>query len=573
MEFSDVGISLPYGARGDVKTRCPQCADKRKPGHQHDRPLSVNVEEGVWNCHNCGWADSLSAISLRERPERDRPQREWNPAPIREKPDVAQPLSGHAVEFLEGRGIVPTVASEKYHIHGDDGGIHIPYYNGNEWVNTKHRFFRLTDGTWEDKAGHSMDAGKPLTFWNMDACRGQETIAITEGEWDAIVITEAGIPAMSVPNGASKGSMKLDYLASGQEIIEAANRILICVDTDEAGVKLEEELVRRIGPEKCLRVDWSIGKDANDVFKEGGLEALLHDLNTPRFYPIEGIIRPTDLLERLKTLYHDGAPRGISTGMATIDPLFTIIPGMVYLVTGIPSAGKSEWLDQVVINTVTNHRWQWAIFSPEGDPREEHLSRIMEKLVGSPFFDGPTPRMEWSTVRASATFLQEYVSFIDPEEPTVASILTAAKAEHLRRGLNAMVIDPWNEVSTENQGNISEYLSKTLRDIRRWAARSGVAVFIVNHPHSMQIDKTTNEYPIARHYDLNGGAMWANKVAGIISIWRSRTERDRPVEVNIIKTKTRRIGRTGKALINYNIVTGTFSSPTPQEGVTYEFLG
>lgn len=566
MEFSDVGISLPFGARGDIKTFCPQCRDARNHAHRSDRPLSVNVEEGVWNCHNCGWGDSLKAVQKRE-------QGAFNPAPVRQKPEVPQPLTGHALVFLKERGMDPGILAEKYHIYGDDGGIHLPYYDKGEWLNTKHRYFSQVNGTWNDKASHSVEAGRPLTFWNLDACRGQETIAITEGEWDAIVINEVGIPAMSVPNGASKGSMKLDYLASGQDIIEHATRILICVDTDDAGRSLEQELVRRIGPEKCLRVEWSTGKDANDVFKTLGVDGLLHDLNHPVFYPIEGLIRPTELVEQLKQLYHEGAPRGFSTGMATVDPLLTIMPGAVYLVTGIPGAGKSEWLDQVVINTVHNLDWRWTIFSPEGDPREEHLSRLIEKLTHAPFFDGPTPRVTWPTARAAVTFLEQYVSFIDPDEPTPDAILTAAKSEHLRRGLNALVIDPWNEVITEAGGNVSEYLSRVLREIRRWAARSGVAIFIVNHPHALQLDKETKEYPIVRHYDLNNGAMWANKMSGIISIWRSRKDHGKPVEVNIIKAKTRRIGRTGKAELYYNTVTGEYTSPVPKEGDTYVFLG
>jgi len=564
MTLDEFGIRMRRGASGDVKVLCPRCSGDRQR-HRHDRPLSVNIAEGVWNCHHCGWSGSLN--------RRDERQGAWRPTPLRPKPDVTAPLQGYAVEFLKGRGIDPVVAAEKYHIHGDDRAIHLPYYDGEEWVNTKHRRFNYADGAWDDKAGHSMDEGRPLIFWNLDACRGQSEIAITEGEWDAIIVNEAGIPAMSVPNGASKGSMKLDYLASAEDIIAEAKRILICVDTDEAGQRLESELVRRIGPEKCLRVTWSVGKDANDVFKSGGLELLLHDLQSPKYYPIEGLIRPIELADRLKLLYHEGAPRGFSTGMATIDPLFTIIPGMVYLVTGAPGAGKSEWLDQVVINTINMHDWQWAIFSPEGDPREEHLARMIEKLTHIPFFEGPNPRMDWATADAATTFIDDYVSFIDPEEPTVEVVLEAGRKELFRRGINALIIDPWNELIHENTGNVSDYLSKVLRDVRRWAARRGVAVFIVNQPHKLELEKDTKEYPLVRHYDLNGGAMWANKMSGIVSIWRSRTERERPVEVNVIKTKTRRIGRTGKALLNYDVVTGVFASPRAIEGETYEFLG
>ena len=561
--FADFGIELPSHASGDVKVQCPQCGGDRVK-HKFDRPLSVNVDQGVWHCHHCGWSDRLRTQGYRM------------PTPtVPKRPIPAEPamITGLALEFLRRRGIDPTMAAEKYRIAGNNRGITVPYLLGDNWVNTKHRMFRTERGETDFKAGHAMDEGQPLIMWNIDACVGQETIAITEGEWDAIVVNEAGVPAMSVPNGASKGSNRMDYLSSASDVIEQAKRVLICVDNDEAGAYLEAELVRRIGAEKCQRVTWKLGKDANDTLLQGGIEMVKQALDDATFYPIEGIIAPIELEDKLSMLYHEGTPRGFSTGMAAIDPLLTIIPGMVYLVTGAPGAGKSEWLDQVVVNTMYQYEWRWAIFSPEGDPREEHLSRMVEKVAFAPFFEGSVPRMTWEEAHAAVGFINQYVTFIDPEEPTLDAILEAGRIELLRRGINCLVIDPWNEILHENQGNISEYLSKYLREIRRWAARSGVAVFIVNHPHRLELDKETKEYPLVRHYDLNGGAMWANKVSGIISIWRSRTERERPVEVNIIKTKTRRIGRTGQARIEYDIVTGRFSSRAAVEGDTYDFLG
>ena len=61
--FADYGIEIPSGAKptddGDVKTYCPRCRGTRKPGHRHDKPLSVNIDKGVWHCFNCGWKGAL----------------------------------------------------------------------------------------------------------------------------------------------------------------------------------------------------------------------------------------------------------------------------------------------------------------------------------------------------------------------------------------------------------------------------------------------------------------------------------------------------------------------------------
>ena len=52
-EFNNIGI-FPKGNYIEQKLKCPQCYTKRK--NKHDRPLSINTQKGVYNCHNCGWS-------------------------------------------------------------------------------------------------------------------------------------------------------------------------------------------------------------------------------------------------------------------------------------------------------------------------------------------------------------------------------------------------------------------------------------------------------------------------------------------------------------------------------------
>ena len=56
--WADLDISIPYGATGELRTTCPKCSAGR-----HDRngkSLSVNLREGIWYCHYCGWKGSLT---------------------------------------------------------------------------------------------------------------------------------------------------------------------------------------------------------------------------------------------------------------------------------------------------------------------------------------------------------------------------------------------------------------------------------------------------------------------------------------------------------------------------------
>src|SRR5262245_4705036 len=60
--WADVGIVLPHGATGEVRTLCPQCS--AACGRARDACLSINVEKGIWYCHYCGWHGRLSGRAL-----------------------------------------------------------------------------------------------------------------------------------------------------------------------------------------------------------------------------------------------------------------------------------------------------------------------------------------------------------------------------------------------------------------------------------------------------------------------------------------------------------------------------
>ena len=69
-----------------------------------------------------------------------------------------------------------------------------------------------------------------------------------EGEIDALSLYEAGVySVVSVPNGASKGNQKMEYLDNCWELFEDKEKIVLFTDNDEAGYSLRDELGRRFG--------------------------------------------------------------------------------------------------------------------------------------------------------------------------------------------------------------------------------------------------------------------------------------------------------------------------------------
>ena len=80
------------------------------------------------------------------------------------------------------------------------------------------------------------------------------------------------------------------------------------------------------------------------------------------------------------------------------------------IVTGTPGAGKSEWVDELVLRLCLRHQWKIGFFSPENIPIVYHLRKLIEKLTGHRFQNGCG--MTEGLLARSEEFLAENVSHI-----------------------------------------------------------------------------------------------------------------------------------------------------------------
>ena len=104
--------------------------------------------------------------------------------------------------------------------------------------------------------------GAEKVFYNIDNTINSDYVVIVEGEIDALSYVESGIlSVVSVPNGATINNTNLDYLDSCIDYFDSKEKIILAVDTDEAGVTLKQELIRRLGAERCFTVEFGVYKD------------------------------------------------------------------------------------------------------------------------------------------------------------------------------------------------------------------------------------------------------------------------------------------------------------------------
>lgn len=569
-DYSDFGIQIPSGkTRGKIKVFCPQCHETRHD--KRDKSLSVDLDKGVWNCHYCGWGGTINVSDYDDSPEgkkRWMEQQPWyNPhrlrkqKPVYKKPAQRQtaPLSEKAIAWFKSRGIsLDTLTACKItegmewmpQKNQEWNTVQFNYYLKGELINTK---FRTGDKCFK------LCSGAQLIPYLIDNIKGQKECIITEGEMDALSFYEVGFHnVVSVPNGANAN---LDYLDDFiEDYFDDKDTIFIASDTDTKGIELRDELLRRFGAERCRVVEYGQGcKDANEHLMKYGAESLKQALLSAPEIKLEGVFTVSDFEESLDALFEHGMQRGVTIGHECFDRLCSFETKRLLTVTGIPGSGKSEFIDEIAERLNMRYGWRFAYFSPENAPLAYHASKLIEKFTGKKFSKETLTYGEYKQVKQH---LETDFFFISPKDDyRLETILERAKFLVRRKGIKALVIDPYNRLEDESDGTSeTKYISRQLDRLTNFAQQNDVLVILMAHPTKQTKNKDgVIEAPTL--YDISGSAHFYNKTDFGIVVHRNRVENT--VEVIVQKVKFRHLGEVGTALFKYNINNGRYTDYTP----------
>jgi len=533
-------IEPPSRDTGNVKLVCPACSATHSPGKQRNKDLSFNLETKVGNCHRCGASFFKPTFKSEIKKTYVKPQ--WK---------NSTDIDDNVMKYLEGRKISQTtirwnnlVSSGKEFIAGKERmTIQFNYWRNSELINIKYR---------DSEKNFKMFSGAELIFYNLDSIKGQTSVIVTEGEIDCLSLIECGFKSVvSVPNGAGAS---YDFLDNCIDDFAAAEKIIIAGDQDEPGYKLRDELARRFGIERCYKVDFSDCKDANEYHLKYGGERLREVIDKAEPFPIEGVFTSLDVKDELEALYFNGLPGGETVNIPEFDKLITWQPGRIYTVTGIPGHGKSEFIDFILTKLNVFKGWKPGYFSPENWPIELHASKIVEKITGKKCSQSSLGRNEFDE---ATQYMASNFYFILPEDDfTVDTILSRAGGLVARKGINVLVIDPYNRLEHKIPSGVSEthYISSFYDKLGNFAKRKNVMIILVAHPTKMK--KENGKYEVPNLYDISGSANFYNKTDFGLTVYRDSMEQE--ITVHIQKVKFKHLGEPGACKFKYNINNGRF---------------
>ena len=521
---------------GKAQGICPLCSSDRKPENRKQKCASYDWERGLGTCHHCDSSFQLHTYERKGSALKDYV-----------RPDalsVVDPkqLGSKVYEWFKTRGISQKTLDDLNVTEGkefmpqtgkSENTIQFNYIMGDELINVKYR-----DG----RKNFKLYKGAEKIFYNINSIVGYDDCVITEGEIDVLALHEAGIKnAISVPNGATLNSNNLDYLDNCIDYFENKEKVILAVDNDEPGQALQQEFIRRLGAEVCYIATFEDCKDANEYLIKYGKEKLIKRIEGARPVPLENVTTLKDIEDEITDFVRNGFKRGYQIGLPNFDDIFSTYTGQFITVTGIPSSGKSDFVDQMVVGYNQKYQWKTAFASPENAPTYLHAHKLMRKVWQDMPKKTDIGSDKWNQV---AEHVNDNFYFIDMERYTLESVLRKGAELVKRKGIKCLVIDPFNKVRDVDckTEDVNRYTMEYLTKIEIFAKKYDVLVFIVAHPTKMYKDSNGKiEEPTM--YNIKGGGEWYD--ASYHGILVHRDYENKTVKAKVLKVKFQNLGENG----------------------------
>ena len=527
-QFNQHGLDV-----GKSQGTCPLCSSSRKPENKKAKCASYDWERGLGTCHNCDNSFQLHTYKRKGRAERDY---------IKPEIQKVKAVVNKTLEWFNTRGISKDTLDELKVSTGKEympqtgkpeNTIQFNYYVGGELTNIKYR---------DARKNFKLYKGAEKVFYNIDSIVGHKECIIVEGEMDVLALHEAGVSnVISVPNGATLNTNNLDYLDNCIDYFEDKEKIIIAVDSDAAGQALQAELIRRLGAEVCYLATFDDCKDANEYLLKYSAKELLSRITNASPVPLENVTTFRDIEDEVTDFVRNGFKKGFQIGLSNFDNIFSTYTGQFITVTGIPSSGKSDFVDQMIVGYNKEYGWKTAFASPENAPTYLHAHKLMRKCWGDMPNKGDIGGDKWNQV---ADHVNNNFFFIDMERYTLESVLRKGAELVKRKGIKCLVIDPFNKVrdvdcTTED---VNRYTMEYLTKIETFAKKYDVLVMIVAHPTKMyknsegQIEEPTM-------YNIKGGGEWYD--ASYHGLLVHRDYEAKTTKVKVLKVKFQNLGENG----------------------------
>lgn len=490
----------------NLKARCPY--------HQEDTPSFIYNRKGYYaKCFGCGksvdvidaymeqghsFIDSVRWLFDKAGMEFSCPEQYVKTIPRYKYPKEESRKNdmSKVLDYLGSRGISKNTI-DYLDIRADSGG-NIAFHTYDQYDTLTVVNYRKPFKTKENKCWFQKDADVADILWNMNRVNTTKPLVITEGQIDCASVIEAGyLNCVSV----LKGCQSMGWIENCWDWLQQFDEIIIFSDGDPPGVKMRNEVINRLGAMKCKYVEipnrlefQNTGqivpvKDANEILQARGKEYLLELINTAKDIPIGSVAKLSEIVEMNPTEM-DGFEVGIKE---LDDELMKFFTGGVTLLTGLPSAGKTTFLNQIVLCAMDSG-YKTFLFSREllngmskgwfnqvaAGRRNMHPIRLRN---GNNFYVVDDDAKKEITKYYDDLF---YI-YKDEEENSEDKLFESMELCASKKGLRLFVID---NLMTVQLNSTAQDMNKAQTDFMnrliKFSMKYDVAVVCVAHPRKLQ---------------------------------------------------------------------------------------
>ncbi len=421
------------------------------------------------------------------------------PARVYRRPDrpAAKRPANAALDWLHARGLTDQTIAE-FKVAADGDVVVLPYLRDGQLVNIKRR--SITDKRmWQEK-----DAEPCLFGWHLLNPMAR-TVAITEGEFDAMVLHQVGIPALSVNQGAGNHQ----WIESDWVRLEQFSEILLCFDADAAGQKGVREVANRLGMDRCRIVTFGEHKDANDALLAGFTDWQRAIRDAAVLDPDELVNAGRFIDDVVAEFYPaEGGQTYPVLRLSMDQPWFRFRPDEITVWTGHNGHGKSLLLGLVQLGLIEQGE-RFCVFSGEMPP-VKLLKRMARQATGLEEPSIPYLRhcLRWIS---ESTWLFN----VQGSANSVRMLDVFAYAAK-RYGVTHFVVDSLmmlEDVPEDGKGSL-EKQRLFMVALAAFAKRHHVHVHLVAHPR-----KAENERHAPGKQDVAGSGKITNMADNHFSVW------------------------------------------------------
>ena len=545
-EFADAFCGR-YKIKGDEITPkyCPVCGG----GNNNDEyTFGLNFKKHVYNCHrgSCtAGKGTFKQLCDRFGVEADYYTERHGKGL---KKEISEPYKKPTKQLLTpteevlkyflkrgiGSDIVEKYVSAAIFNNGTVAAFKFTYHG--EHVFTKFRNIFYKKGDKQAKEVPEKD-GKPV-LWNIDNIDYSKPVILTEGMIDALSVIQAGFDnVVSVPMGCNN----FKWVDLCWEEIQKINEWVLYMDNDEAGYKMQKELLNKFSEDKYKFsiVEHEL-KDANEELVEFGPEIVKLFIDNAKKVPLDGVI---DISE-IETTDISKLDR-VETGNNAIDMAMGgyLFPSL-NVWSGQRAAGKSTMLYQTLIPALEKD-YNVFIYTGELDAgmfklwfynqiaTERHLEVKVDHIRRKQNY-----RVNDAAIKAIDEWIKGKIWIFDNRIGNDKDeIISRMKEAYKRYNCKLFVLDNLTVMRSKGVENKYESQSELTDELRQFAINTNSCVNLVVHPRKGNNKMFDND-------DVGGSGDITNLAFNVIYVRRVEKEDD------LTETESKEASETGLSSVN-----------------------